>query len=321
MNRNRFNILWLSLTFTCMLFSLGVQAQQDPQFSMNMFNHMAVNPGFAGSQGMTSLAVLNRQQWMGFEGNPKTTFFSANTPVKPFGINSGVGLTFMDDKLGFEKNMGINLSYAYRMNLGGGNLGIGLSIGLLSKTLKGEWSIPDSDFHFSASQDPAIPTGEESAMAFDMGFGAFYNTDNFYVGLAASHLLEPTIDYGLSAKTDIRRHYYLTSGYNFQLANPIFEIQPSLFAKSDGASFQLDVNAILLYNKKFWGGVSYRLSDAVVFMGGMEMANGLRIGVAYDFTTSAIAAYSNGTVEFMLSYSLEIGTDKSSQKYRSVRFL
>ena len=92
-------------------------------------------------------------------------------------------------------------------------------------------------------------------------------------------------------------------------------------AKSDGASFQLDVNASVIYNKKFWGGVSYRLGDAVVFMAGMEMTNGMRVGIAYDFTTSAIAQYSNGTVEFMLSYSLEVGSEKASQKYRSVRFL
>ncbi|MBT5425444.1 MAG: type IX secretion system membrane protein PorP/SprF [Bacteroidetes bacterium] len=321
MKRYRYNILRLLLVFAGMLISMGIQAQQDPQFSMNMYNHMAVNPGYAGSQGMMEAAVLNRQQWMGFEGNPKTTFFSAHTPVKPFGIKSGVGLTFMDDKLGFEDNLSINLNYAYRMDIGNGSLGIGLGIGLLSKTLKGEWSIPDSDFHFSVGQDPAIPGGEESGMAFDMGFGAFYNTDDFYVGLASSHILEPTVDYGLSAKTDISRHYFLTSGYNFQLSNPIYEIQPSVFVKSDGASFQLDVNAILIYNKKFWGGVSYRLGDAVVFMAGMEMANGMRVGIAYDFTTSAIAAYSNGTVEFMLSYSLEIGGDKASQKYRSVRFL
>ncbi len=288
---------------------------------MNMYNHMAVNPGYAGSQGMLSAGVLNRQQWMGFEGNPKTTFFSVHTPVKPFGIASGVGLTFMDDRLGFEENMGINLNYAYRMDLGVGNLGIGISLGLLSKTLKGEWSIPDSEFHFSAGQDPAIPGAEESGMGFDMGFGAFFNTENFYVGLASTHLFEPTIDYGLSAKTDLARHYYLSSGYNIQLPNPIFEIQPSILAKSDGASFQLDVNASVIYNKKFWGGVSYRLGDAVVFMAGMEMTNGMRVGIAYDFTTSAIAQYSNGTVEFMLSYSLEVGSEKASQKYRSVRFL
>ena len=300
---------------------LGLVAQQDPQFSMNMYNQMANNPGYAGSQEMLVAAVLNRQQWMGFEGNPKTTFFSVHTPVKPFGIKSGVGLTFMDDQLGFEENLGINLNYAYRMDLGIGNLGIGLSAGLLNKSIKGEWSIPDSDYHTPAGSDPAIPGGEESGMGFDMGFGVYFNTDNFYAGLSSTHLFEPTIDYGMSAKTDLARHYYLTTGYNFQLPNPIYEIQPSLLAKSDGASFQLDVNASVIYNKKFWGGVSYRLGDAVVFMVGMEMNNGMRAAIAYDFTTSAIRAYSNGSVEFMVSYSLELGSEKSTQKYRSVRFL
>ncbi len=319
--RQIFRNLRLLLALMGLWMGISTQAQQDPQFSMNMYNHMAVNPGYAGSQGMMSAAVLNRQQWMGFEGNPKTTFFSAHMPVKPFGISSGIGLTFMDDKLGFEENLGINLSYAFRMDVGNGNLGIGLSVGLLSKSLKGDWKIPDSDFHSSAGQDPFIPSSEESGMAFDMGLGAYYTNENFYAGLASTHILEPIVDYGLSARTDIVRHYYLTSGYNIQLPNPSFELQPSIFAKSDGASFQLDVNASLIYNKKFWGGVSYRLGDAVVFMFGLEMNNGMRAAIAYDFTTSAIGAYGNGTIEFMLNYNLEIGGDKSSQKYRSVRFL
>lgn len=299
----------------------GAMAQQDPQFSMNMYNQMAVNPGYAGSQNMLVAAALNRQQWMGFEGNPKTTLFSVHTPVKPFGISSGIGLTFLDDRLGFEENLGINLNYAYRMEVGSGNLGIGISAGLMSKTINGEWNIPDSDYHTPAGSDPAIPGAEETGMGFDMGFGAYFDTESFYIGLASTHLFQPTIDYGMSAKTDLRRHYYLTSGYNFQLPNPIFEIQPSLLAKSDGASFQVDVNANVIYNKKFWGGVSYRLGDAVVFMIGMEMDNGMRAAIAYDFTTSAIGAYSNGSVEFMVSYSLELGSEKSTRKYRSVRFL
>ena len=77
----------------------------------------------------------------------------------------------------------------------------------------------------------------------------------------------------------------------------------------------MDVNVLLEYNKRFWGGVSYRLGDAVVVMAGTELPNGLRVGISYDFTTSAIGAYSNGTVEFMLGYNLEVGTDKYSQRY------
>jgi hypothetical protein len=78
---------------------------------------------------------------------------------------------------------------------------------------------------------------------------------------------------------------------------------------------------LLLYNKRFWGGVSYRLGDAVVIMAGTELPIGLRVGISYDFTTSPIGAYSNGTVEFILGYNLEVATDKFSQRYKSVRFL
>lgn len=301
----------------------GIQAfaQQDPQFSHNMFNQLAVNPGFAGSQGMLSAGMINRQQWMGFEGNPKTTLFSVHTPVKPFDIPSGIGLCFMDDRLGFEKNMSILVDYAYRLDLGNGKLGIGLNLGMLSRALNGKWVIPDSDNHVPAAQDPSIPDEQVSTVAFDMGLGLFYNTDKFYVGFSTTHLLQPTIDFGSGAMTHMQRHYYATAGYTFKLANPIFEIQPSLFAKSDGASFQMDANMLVLYNKRFWGGVSYRLGDAVVVMAGTELPNGLRVGISYDFTTSAIGAYSNGTVEFMLGYNLEVGTDKFSQRYKSVRFL
>jgi len=318
---NSFRMKILILLVLVGLAGVGAYAQQDPQFTHNMFNQLTVNPGFAGSQGMLSAGMINRQQWMGFEGNPKTTLFSVHTPVKPLGIPSGVGLSFMDDRLGFEKNMSIILDYAYRMEIGEGKLGIGLNVGLLSRALNGKWFIPDSDKHIPAAQDPSIPDEQVTSMTFDMGLGVFYNTDKFYAGLSTTHLLEPTVDFGSGAMMNMQRHYYATTGYLFKLPNPIFEIQPSLFGKSDGASVQVDVNVLVLYNKRFWGGVTYRLGDAIAFMAGTELSNGLRVGISYDFTTSAIGAYSNGTVEFVLGYNLEVGTDKYSQRYKSVRFL
>ncbi len=318
---NSLRVKILSFLILVGLTGLPVYSQQDPQFTHNMFNQLATNPGFAGGQGMLSAGMINRQQWMGFPGNPKTTLFSVHTPVKPLNIPSGVGLTFMDDRLGFEKNMSISLDYAYRMELAGGQLGIGLNIGLLSRALNGKWYIPDSDKHTQASGDPSIPDEQVSTMNFDMGLGLFYSSDKFYAGFSTAHLLEPVIDYGSGAMTRMQRHYYATAGYLFKLPNPIFELQPSIYAKSDGASFQIDVNALLLYNKRFWGGVTYRLGDAVAILVGTELPNGIRLGISYDYTTSPIGAYSNGTVEFVLGYNLEVATDKYSQRYKSVRFL
>ncbi|MFO7616949.1 MAG: type IX secretion system membrane protein PorP/SprF [Bacteroidales bacterium] len=309
------------LTVLTALQGIAVLAQQDPQFSHNMFNHLSVNPGFAGSQGLVNATLINRQQWIGFDGNPKTTLLSVNAPVKPFGISSGVGFLFMDDRLGFEKNTTLMASYAYRMEVGSGKLGAGFNLGLLNKSLDAKWSIPDSDLHMPHSQDPAIPDEQISGMVFDLGAGIFYNTDKFHAGISALHLLQPTVDYGDGALQKVQRHYYGSVGYLFKLPDPLFEIQPSLFIKSDGTTFQADVNALVIYNKKYWGGVSYRLGDAVVVMAGLELSSGLRAGIAYDFTTSAIAGYSRGSAEFMLGYNLEVSTEKYNQRYRSVRFL
>lgn len=43
--------------------SVLVKAQQDPQFSQNMYNHMTVNPGFAGERGNWAISGIYRNQW------------------------------------------------------------------------------------------------------------------------------------------------------------------------------------------------------------------------------------------------------------------
>jgi len=53
----------------------------------------------------------------------------------------------------------------------------------------------------------------------------------------------------------------------------------------------------------------------------MELFNGVRVGYAYDFATSDIRKNSNGSHEFMLSYCFSLSIERSSQRYKSVRFL
>ena len=65
-----------TLIFVCFVVfaSIKVDAQQTPQFSQNMFNKLANNPGFAGSMEAICATALHRQQWIGFgDGRPVTT--------------------------------------------------------------------------------------------------------------------------------------------------------------------------------------------------------------------------------------------------------
>jgi len=160
--------------------------QQDPQISQIMFNQMSINPGYAGSNDMICFAALNRQSWVGFVGAPNTTLFHVNAPFNLFGINSGAGLSLMNDQAGFNDNMSINFSYAYKIDIASGKLGIGMGLGILNKTLEPNWTIPTSDYHTPASGDPLIPENNESYLAFDKVLEHFIKPANF---ILAFHLL------------------------------------------------------------------------------------------------------------------------------------
>jgi type IX secretion system PorP/SprF family membrane protein len=116
----------------------------------------------------------------------------------------------------------------------------------------------------------------------------------------------------------IKRHYYATGGYNIQLPNPYFELTPSIFMKYDGSAMQMDANAILKYNKRIWGGVSYRLEDAYVAMFGMDFEGGVSFGVAWDFPVTDIGTYASGSIEFFLRYCFHISTDQRRGRGKAI---
>ena len=297
-----------------------VLSQQDPLSSQYMFNTLTYNPGIAGTSGMICATALNRQQWIGFKGAPSTTVFNISAPVSLFGIKSGVGLLVESDNVGFDKDINLTASYSYLMDVGTGKLGIGLSLGMLNKSLSPEWEIPLGDAHTPVSGDPLIPENKESYVAFDAGLGLYYKAEKYYGSLSVTHINQPKIKFS-KGEPYISRHYYLTGGYNLQLPDPALEVLPSFFAFSDGKVVQVAVTSLIRYNKKVWGGVSYRAGDAFIGIIGLELFNGIRLGYSYDFTISDVRKNSTGTHEFMINYCFDLSLGKSPMKYKSIRFL
>ena len=296
--------------------------QEDPSFSQTGSWMSLINPGSAGSNDKICLNAAHREQWVGFKGAPSTSFFSAEAPFSFFGANHGAAISILNDALGFNKNLAIALSYAYRLDLGKGKLGLGINFGIRNKALElGDpgWLVPDGIGDVAG--DPAIPQSSESRVVLDMGLGVFYRTDNLFLGISTTHLNEPRIKYE-NATPYLVRHYYVTAGYNLQMANPLFEVMPSFVLKSDGRANQLYVNTNVRYNKRFWGGVSYRTGEeAIVGIIGVELFNGVRIGYSYDFDISKIGRYNDGTHELTVGYCFDLSLDKNPQKYKSIRFL
>jgi type IX secretion system PorP/SprF family membrane protein len=232
-------------------------------------------------------------------------------------LHGGLGASIYQDQLGYEKNIGVRLSYAYRMNVGDGKLSIGGQVGFLNKSIDFAKFKPIDD-------GDLLLTSKNSQTNFmtDFGFGVFYKVpDKMFVGLSTIQLSQTKKPIG-SAEVQLQRHYYLAAGYEYILPNyPEFEIDPSLLIKTDGASAQYDLNALVRYNNKFWGGVSYRVQDAVAILLGMHYKN-FKIGYSYDITTSKLSkAGSVGSHEIMAGYCFKIIIEKPRKSYRNTRFL
>lgn len=303
------------------LYSLGLvlvisacaYAQQDPQFSQNMFTKLAVNPAHAGAYDAICGTLLYRNQWTGFDGAPKTFLLMAEMPVPA--LRGGLGLTVMSDQLGFEKNLMARVAYAHKLYLGSGYLNLGLDAGIMQKSIDG------SKFIYNDGGDLSIPLGAVSGTAMDFSFGAYYYSDKLYAGLSSTHLTEGEIKTDV-VTTKLARHYYFMAGYDAEIT-PDITLKPSLFAKSEGTSTQVDVNVNAMLQNKFWLGFSYRFipQDALVAMAGLEVTPNLKVGYSYDMTLTDIKSYSSGTHEIMINYCLKVKPTVERQFHKNVRFL
>jgi type IX secretion system PorP/SprF family membrane protein len=305
-------------------------AQQDQQFSMNMFNKLAVNPAYAGTNKALCATLLYRQQWTSFPGAPKTGLLSVD-----FGqiAHGGIGLTIDQDQLGFDKTFKAKLAYSFHLPLGPGTLGIGLDGGMIQKSLSGNFIAPDgTTTNTGGGSDNAIPWSGTKATTYDVGFGLYYSTQKLYIGVSALHLPEQTLSKKDGAVSNplsydfdfkVARHYYIMAGYTFN-ATSSWDIIPSILTKSDASSTQLDANLMAKWNKMVFAGVSYRLTDAIVAMVGLERSFGkqtVKFGYSYDITTSNIKNHSNGSHEIMLGYCMKTEKPVKTQSHMNVRFL
>ena len=206
------------------------------------------------------------------------------------------------------------------MKLWGGNLGLGLQLGLLDQRFDGtKVSIPTSDEHVSTEE--GIPQTELQGMAFDMGFGAYYTHKYFYAGLSALHLTKPSITFDEKYETYIGRSYYFIAGGNIPFKNTLLELQPSMMLKTTFNITQVELTARLKYKKFLWAGLSYRWKDAMVVMIGAEIKN-VVFGYSYDYSLSPIVKATSGSHEVFVGYSMKIDfSDKNKNKHKSIRIL
>ena len=233
-----------------LMIGLIVNAQQDPQFSQNMFNHMTINPAFAGLQNRWVISGIYRNQWLAMDGAPETYALNVDGPFRIKRSDGGIGLNMMSDKLGMQTNLHLMLNYSYKWALRPGVLSVGLKFGLINAKIEGKYYIPDDEDHTPSGDDEALNGTDVnvSKMMFDLGGGIFFTGKQGYAGVAVAHLTKPEMTVGLTGRFFFTPHLYCTGGYTVPIGLR-WDLQPSVFMKTDFRSLQYSVNVNVVYHK------------------------------------------------------------------------
>jgi type IX secretion system PorP/SprF family membrane protein len=271
-----------------------VTGQQQVMFTQYMFNGLALNPAYAGSHETMSVTALAREQWTGLDGAPSTQTFSIHSPIKHQRMS--LGLLMLHDNIGVTDQTGVYASYAYRIPI--------TKKGKLAFGVQGGVSNYKAQFSKVSSTDPTFSSGDVFETHPSIGFGVYYNTNRFYVGLSSPQLNQTTIDRkNPDSDSHIVRHYFASAGYVFDL-NHSLKLKPNVLVKAvEGSPVEFDLNANLLIKEVIWLGASWLSFDSFDAILQLQVTDQLQIGYSYDFaTTTDLSRVNGGSHELMLNY-------------------
>ncbi|MCK7590036.1 type IX secretion system membrane protein PorP/SprF [Subsaxibacter sp. CAU 1640] len=301
---------YILIILTLCVTSLGF-SQQDAQYTQYMYNTQSVNPAYITSLEHASLGLLYRTQWVGFDGAPKTGTFTASTPLGEL-KRMGLGLSIVSDKIGPSTETNFVVDYSYALVLSDASR--------LSFGLKGGLDILDVDYtklNIYDELDPQFINNVDKKFQPQIGAGVYFNTNKFYVGLSVPNFLnskhynsENIDDVNQNALAVERLHYFLIAGYVFDISENVKFKPATMFKAVSGSPLQADVSANFMFNEKFILGGAYRWDAAVSAMAGFQISDQFFIGMGYDFQTTDIEKYSDGSYEIFLRFDIFNKTER-----------
>ncbi|MBI1836777.1 MAG: type IX secretion system membrane protein PorP/SprF [Flavobacteriia bacterium] len=315
-------LIVFGIILTCLSYG-----QQIPQYSQYMRNQYMANPGAAGSYDFMDITLSGRSQWTGFDNAPMTSYLSFTSPVKTNqakynpGIRTGSGIVpnpsvgtgklkhayggqFLADQYGAFRKMQFSGTYAIHLPLTDKmNLSFGTKIGLSNNAFIQSRAVvidPTTD------QTYIDYTSNNASRNFvDIGAGLYLYSNKFFFGLAADQLTKKMISFGASsANYDPQIYFNITSGVKLQASQNI-KIIPSFIVKYMApAPISIEGSILVEYKDWLWTGVSYRNTDAIIAMVGLNINRKLKFGYSYDYSISKFNKYSSGGHELVLGIML-----------------
>jgi type IX secretion system PorP/SprF family membrane protein len=220
------------------------------------------------------MSVAYRKQWAGFDGSPTTANVSAHTSLKK--DQMGVGVIFISDRIGSNKNTEAHVSYSYKLTTGKNTFSFGLQAGFIN------FKSNNAELNPFDPVDPAF-ANDINITRPSFGAGVILKSERYFIGLSVPRLLANSIDVA-GVETELySQHYYLMAAYVFNLSERI-RLKPSVLLKGvKGSPLSLDYNVSLNLDEKYTIGLFARNLNTCGLLAQIRFAEAYRF--AYTFET------------------------------------
>jgi len=277
-----------------------VEAQADISMATHWYNRANYNPASIARTDYIYLFSNVRKQWLGIDGSP--TVYNVQASEYIHTMHSAFGLSLVSDQIGLTQTINPLLTYAYRIESNRDwSLSMGLSAGVFSMAIDG------SLFEAETVSDPTLYYDTEEILKPDANLGFEFQNKHFIFGLSSTHILSMAKDSTTFLNTNHRYGYVIYKNTDSELLNYNFGMQVvnryNLTVMEWNASIRFKAPTGLTTGPReiFDLGLTYRTSNQMTFLFGINLTPDLRLGYAYDQSFS-VGLSQNGTHEIMLEY-------------------
>jgi type IX secretion system PorP/SprF family membrane protein len=296
----KFKLLLCLLLLNSFLIGPKCFSQADISMATNWYNRANYNPASIAREDYIYIFSDIQKQWLGVGGSP--TIFNVQASEYIYNLHSAFGISLVSDNLALTSTINPMLTYAYRIkSLSEWSVSMGLSAGIFSRSVDG------SLFEPGIQADPELYNNLVTTLLPDANAGIEFQSKHYVAGLASTHILS-------IGKTDNAflnsTHYYgyfIYKNTDSELLNYNAGLQvvkgPVLTVLEGNASVRFKKGTGLSTgpNEIFDIGLSYRTSNQLILLLGLNLTSNLRIGYAYD-QSFTVGFNANSSHEIMLEY-------------------
>jgi type IX secretion system PorP/SprF family membrane protein len=267
------------------------------------------NPALT-AYGGSSLKGVVRNQWMGLDGSPSTTFFSGEVDFAElageddpamFGKNA-VGANIMFDQHGPFAETDVTLNYATRVRLTSKH-SLRLGAGLNYSSIRLDGGL------FTAEQenDPVIGKylgGFADMQMMDFHVGAAFTHRNYYAGFAMNHVNGGKFTRGDVFLPSRPYGYVAQAGYRESLTENLSVIGNVLYRYQEGLYENFELNVKALFADTFWLGAGHRSDHGNSVHFGVLLLHQFTVGYVFEYPTNPSHLLPGTTHEFVATLRL-----------------